>query len=178
MIFSETTIAGVFIVDIDRRSDDRGYFARTFCTQEFEAHGLESRFVQSNASFNARKGTLRGLHYQAAPFPEIKLVRCSRGAIFDVAVDLRQGSSTFRRWIGVELTHDNGRALYVPAGCAHGFQTLSADSEVLYMMGETYRAELARGVRWNDPAFGIEWPDGANAFLSERDAAYADFVAA
>jgi dTDP-4-dehydrorhamnose 3,5-epimerase len=175
MIISETRIQGVFVVDAEHRSDERGFFARTFCVDEFALHGLEPRFVQSNTSFNLRRGTLRGMHYQAEPFPEIKLVRCTRGAIFDVAVDLRPSSPTFKAWIGVELSQDNSRALYVPAGCAHGFQTLTPDAEVLYMMGETYRSELACGVRWNDPAFAIDWPL-AEPFLSERDASYPDFA--
>ncbi|RYH66890.1 MAG: dTDP-4-dehydrorhamnose 3,5-epimerase [Alcaligenaceae bacterium] len=175
MIISETRIQGVFVVDLERRADDRGYFARTFCEEEFDRHGLESRFVQCNSSFNVRRGTLRGMHYQAEPFPEIKLVRCTRGTIFDVAVDLRPDSPTFKAWVGVELSHDNSRALYVPAGCAHGFQTLTSDAEVLYMMGETYRNELACGVRWNDPAFAIDWPIDL-PFLSERDATYPDYA--
>lgn len=175
MIVRETRIQGVCIVDVERRSDDRGYFARTFCVEEFARHGLEARFVQCNSSFNAHRGTLRGMHYQAEPFPEIKLVRCTRGAIFDVAIDLRPESPTFKAWVGIELSQDNSRALYIPAGCAHGFQTLAADAEVLYMMGETYRSELARGVRWNDPAFAIDWPI-AQPHMSERDAAYPDFA--
>lgn len=175
MIFTKTALAGVWVIDLERREDERGYFARTFCFDEFGQRGLIDNFVQSNASFNRRAGTLRGMHFQAEPYPEVKLVRCTRGAIFDVAVDLRPESPTFRKWFGVELTEDNARSIYVPAGCAHGFQTLVPDSEVLYMMGETYRQDLARGVRWNDSAFNIHWPL-ADPVMSERDATYPDYT--
>ena len=173
MIFTQTSLGGVFCVDVERHEDQRGSFARTFCQHEFAAHGLPVNFVQSNISCNTRRGILRGMHFQADPHPEGKLVRCTRGAIWDVVIDLRSGSPSYRRWIGVELNEKNARALYIPEGCAHGFQTLTDDSEVLYLMSEFYYPELARGVRWNDPAFGIEWPI-ADAFLSERDASYPD----
>jgi dTDP-4-dehydrorhamnose 3,5-epimerase len=176
MRFTETRLAGAFLVEIEPRVDARGHFARTFCREEFARAGLPIDFPQCNLSFNDRRATLRGMHYQADPHPEGKLVRCTRGAIRDVIVDLRPGSPTFRQWIAVDLTQDNASALYVPVGFAHGFQTLCDRSEVLYQMTEVYHPGLARGVRWNDPAFGIEWPL-ADPILSERDAAYPDFAA-
>lgn len=171
MIFTETRLTGAFIVDIAPHTDERGHFARCYCIDTFAGHGIGFVPVQCNLSFNPHRGTLRGLHYQAVPVPDAKLVRCTRGAIFDVAVDLRSGSATHGEWVGVELTAENGRALFVPEGCAHGFQTLRPDSEVLYLMGAAYRPDLARGVRWDDPAFGIEWPEPA-PHLNLRDAAY------
>ncbi|UCH72689.1 MAG: dTDP-4-dehydrorhamnose 3,5-epimerase [Rhodospirillales bacterium] len=175
MKFTATKIPGVTVVEREARSDERGSFARTYCAREFGAAGLELRVAQTNLSANTRKGTLRGMHYQAHPNPDPKLVSCLRGAIFDVAVDLRPDSPAYRDWFGVELTDSNGLALFVPAGCAHGFLTLRERTEVGYLMGEFYVAELARGVRWNDPAFGIEWP-GQPAVISQRDASYPDFV--
>lgn len=173
MILTESRIAGVFVVDIAPQADERGHFARCYCAEVFGRHGIRFAPVQCNLSFNPHRGTLRGLHYQAPPVPDAKLVRCTRGAIFDVVVDLRPGSPTRSEWIGVELSADDGRALFVPEGCAHGFQTLRPESEVFYMMGAPYRAELARGARWNDPAFGIAWPEPAPR-LNARDAAYPD----
>jgi dTDP-4-dehydrorhamnose 3,5-epimerase len=163
------------VIELDRLEDERGFFARSFCRDEFAAHGLRSSFVQCNISFNARRGTLRGLHFQASPHEEAKLVRCTRGAVFDVIVDLRKASATYRQWIAVELGADNHRMLYVPEGFAHGFQTLEDASEVFYQMSETFRPEASRGVRWNDPAFGIDWPL-ANPTVSARDADYPDFA--
>jgi dTDP-4-dehydrorhamnose 3,5-epimerase len=174
MRFTPSELADIVIVDVEPHVDGRGLFARTFCEAEFAAAGLPTRFVQSSVSFNTRRGTLRGLHYQAPPKPEAKLVRCTHGTIHDVVVDLRPSSATFLRWISVELTAENRRALYIPGGCAHGFQTLTDDAEVLYLMTEFYAPELARGVRWNDPVFGVEWPI-ADPRLSERDATYPDF---
>jgi dTDP-4-dehydrorhamnose 3,5-epimerase len=171
LIFTPTPLAGLLVIDLERREDERGFFARSFCQDEFASHGLNARVVQCNVSFNARQGTLRGMHYQAPPHEEAKVVRCTRGAIWDVAVDLREHSATRWRWHGVELTADNRRALYVPEGFAHGFQTLTDDSEVLYQMSESYHADLARGVRWDDPRFGIRWPLPA-PILSERDRTY------
>jgi dTDP-4-dehydrorhamnose 3,5-epimerase len=176
MIFTETKLSGLVLIDMERREDDRGFFARSWCRDEFERHTLDTRLVQCNVSFNLRQGTLRGMHYQAEPHPEIKLVRCTMGAIYDVGVDLRPDSPTFRQWVGVELTAENRRALYIPAGFAHGFQTLTANSEVFYQMSEFYYPEAARGVRWNDPAFGIQWPL-PDPFLSDRDRTYPDFTA-
>ena len=158
MLFIETKLAGVYIIELEKIEDDRGFFARTFCQREFEAHGLNPRIAQCSVSFNRRKGTLRGMHYQVAPYEESKLVRCTMGAIYDVAVDLRPDSLTHKQWMAVELTEDNRRALYIPAGCAHGFQTLEDNSEVFYQMSEVYHPECARGLRWNDPVFGIQWP--------------------
>ena len=174
MRFTPTKLPNAVVVDVDGHVDNRGLFARTFCEHEFATAGLPTRFVQSSVSFNIRRGTLRGLHYQAPANPEGKLVRCTRGAIYDVVVDLRPSSPTFLEWISVELTAENRRGIYVPPGCPHGFQTLSDDAEVLYFMTEFYTPELARGVRWNDPIFGVEWPI-ADVTLSERDATYPDF---
>jgi len=176
MTFTETELPGAFLLDIAPSADERGFFARSWCSDEAAAHGLNPRVVQCSISSNARKGTLRGLHYQAAPFPEAKLVRCIAGAIYDVIVDLRPGSATRGRYVGVELTAANHRALYVPEGFAHGFLTLMDGSEVFYQMSEFYHPETARGVRWNDPAFAIAWP-APPAIISPRDAAYADFAA-
>nr|WP_047580539.1 dTDP-4-dehydrorhamnose 3,5-epimerase [Methylobacterium sp. ZNC0032] len=173
MILSETRIPGVFIVDLAPFADERGHFARCYCTDVFARHGIRFSPLQCNLSFNPHPGTLRGLHYQAEPVPDAKLVRCSRGAIFDVAVDLRDASPTRGEWVGVELDAANGRALFLPEGCAHGFQTLRPDSEVFYMMGAPYRADLSRGLRWNDPAFGIDWPNPVPR-LNARDAAWPD----
>jgi dTDP-4-dehydrorhamnose 3,5-epimerase len=175
MIFTPTALDGVWQIDPERLTDPRGHFARTFCAEEFSAHRLPSGFVQCSVSFNIQRGTLRGLHWQAEPHPEGKLVRCTSGAIFDVAVDLRPGSPTLHRWLGVELTAKNGRALYIPPGCAHGFQTLAGDSEVFYQMTEAYHADLSRGARWDDPAFGIAWPL-LPAAMSERDQEWPDFA--
>jgi dTDP-4-dehydrorhamnose 3,5-epimerase len=177
MRFVETPLNGAWVIDLDLLGDERGSFARTFDAEEFRARGLNPAVVQCNASFNAKRGTLRGMHYQAEPDGESKLVRCVRGSIFDVAVDLRAGSPTRRRWHGVELSAENHLAFYIPAGLAHGFQTLSDDCEVLYMMGHPYVPEAARGVRWDDPAFAIEWPaPGGERVISERDSRFADFA--
>ena len=174
MTFEETSIPGVWMVDLERREDPRGFFARTFCENEFADRGLLTRFVQCNLSSNLRRGTLRGMHWQNEPNPEVKLVRCIRGAVYDVVIDLRRDSPAYCKWIGVELSAANGRALYIPAGIAHGFQTLEDDTDLYYHMGEFYDASLAAGVRWNDPAFGIAWPLG-NPVLSDKDAAYPDY---
>ena len=173
MKFNETKLPGVFELDLEPYSDERGLFARSWCQKEFEAHNVNPRLVQCNVSFNLQKGTLRGMHYQAAPFPEAKLVRCTRGAIYDVAVDLRPESPTFREWIGVTLTAENRKMLYVPEGCGHGFLTLENKTEVFYQMSEFYHPELARRVRWDDPAFQILWPATVEV-ISERDRTYAD----
>jgi dTDP-4-dehydrorhamnose 3,5-epimerase len=175
MVFGETPIAGAVLIELEPLVDERGSFARTFAVDEFAANGLETRVVQCNTSTNTRAGTLRGLHYQASPHAEAKLVRCVRGSIFDVVVDLRPESPTYCVWYGVELSAANLRMLFVPAGLAHGFQTLEDDTEVLYQMSAEYSAEHARGVRWDDPVFGIEWPDTDVRTISERDRDYADF---
>lgn len=175
MKFAATPIPGVVVVTAEPAEDERGVFARTFCAAEFAAHGLILPVVQCNTSWNRRRGTLRGLHHQAEPHAEPKLVRCTQGRVWDVAVDLRRDSPAFRGWFGVELSAAARNALYVPAGCAHGFLTREDGCEVFYQMGESYRPELARGVRWNDPAFAIAWPF-APEVISERDAGYADFT--
>lgn len=176
MRFVKTPLPGVWVVEPDRLTDERGWFARTFDAKEFDARGLNADVVQCNTSFNARRGTLRGMHYQADPHGEQKLVRCVAGAVFDVAIDLRPDSATYCKWHGVELSAENGRALYVPAGLAHGFQTLADATEVFYQMGAPYVPDAARGVRFDDPAFGIVWPDVDVALtVSERDGSYPDF---
>lgn len=174
MQFSPTDLPGVFLIGLERHEDERGFFARSFCADEFNAHGLDPRVAQCSVSRNRRKGTLRGLHYQAAPHEEAKLVRCTLGGIYDVAVDLRPDSPAFRRWAAFELSSENGLGLYVPAGVAHGFQTLADDSEVFYQISVPYRPELARGVRFDDPAFGIRWPI-AEPIVNARDRTYPDF---
>jgi dTDP-4-dehydrorhamnose 3,5-epimerase len=175
MIFIETKLQGAFIIDIDRIEDERGFFARTWCQKEFEAHGLCTQLVQCNISFNKSKGTLRGMHYQAAPYAEAKLVRCTMGAIYDVIIDLRPDSPTFKRWVAVELRADNRRMLFIPEGFAHGFQTLADGSEVFYQMSQFYAPEYARGVRWDDPAFRVSWP-AEKRIISERDRGFPDFL--
>ena len=158
MTFTPTDLAGVFVVELAPVVDDRGFFARAFDPRAFAAQGLEAALPQTSLSFNTRRGTLRGMHFQRAPHEEVKLVRVVRGAIFDVALDLRPESPTRYRWVGVELSADNRRALYLPRGCAHGYQTLADDTEILYQMTDTYHPEAAGGVRWDDPAFAITWP--------------------
>jgi dTDP-4-dehydrorhamnose 3,5-epimerase len=168
MRFVEMSLAGAFVVEIEPSEDDRGSFARTFSRDEFEAHGLSTDIAQCSVSFNKVRGTLRGMHFQAEPYEECKLVRCTRGAIFDVIVDLRPESATYRRWFGTDLTPVNGRMLYVPKGFAHGFQTLEDATEVAYQISQAYVLSHARGVRFDDPAFGIEWPLAVTA-ISKRD---------
>lgn len=158
MKFTPAKIPGVWIVEQERFADDRGYFARTWCAEEFAAHGLNSRLLQCSTSFNLKRGTLRGLHFQAAPYAEDKLVRCTRGAIFDVAVDLRPESPTYKKWVGMELSEANGLALYIPQGFAHGFQTLADNSEVFYQMPQPYHPSAGRGMRWNTPWCAVAWP--------------------
>ena len=174
MIFKPTDLAGAYVIEPERKEDFRGYFARTFCEKEFASLGLETHIAQCSVSFNQRKGTLRGMHYQLAPFEEVKVVRCIRGAVYDVIIDLRRNSPTFKKHLAVELDGRNGSALYVPAGFAHGFQTLADDSEVFYQMSQYYSADHARGVRWDDPAFAILWPEDTRTIL-ERDRNYTDF---
>lgn len=171
MKFIETELKGALIIEPERLEDERGFFARVFCEHEFAAHGLETRLIQCNISFNRRKGTLRGMHYQAPPHEETKLVRCTMGAIYDVIVDLRPGSTTYRKWTAVELSADNHLMLYVPKGFAHGFQTLADNSEVFYQMSQFYVPDAARTLRWDDPAFGIVWP-AASPVVSARDRSY------
>ncbi len=171
MKFVPTLLSGAYVVEMTPLRDDRGFFARTFCSQEFAERGLNPNVAQCNASFNRKRGTLRGMHFQAEPHAEAKVVRCTQGVAWDVIVDLRAGSPTYRKWFGIELSAGARNALYIPEGFAHGFQTLTDDTEILYMMSESYYPESARGVRWDDPAFGIDWPI-ANPTMSERDRAY------
>lgn len=175
MIFTETYLPGAFIVESERLADERGFFARAWCRREFEARGLNPRLAQCSISFNARRGTLRGMHYQAAPFEEVKLVRCTSGAIYDAIIDLRPASPTFKRHLSVVLSAENRAMLYVPEGFAHGFQTLVDGAEVFYQMSEFYAPDHARGVRWDDPAFGIDWPP-AERIMADRDRLYPDFM--
>ena len=174
MIFTALSVAGAWRVDVERREDERGFFGRTFCAEEFAAHGLHCQFPQSNVSVNHRRGALRGMHFQAAPRPDPKLVRCVSGAIYDVVLDLRPDSPSYLAWEACELSAGSFTALFIPGGCAHGFQCLTDHAQVFYQMGDSYVADLARGVRWNDPAFGISWPLEVSA-ISPRDAAFADY---
>jgi dTDP-4-dehydrorhamnose 3,5-epimerase len=174
MIFKETKVPGVVEVHMEPKCDERGFFARSWCSEEFDRHGLRSNVVQCSISVNSRKGTLRGMHYQADRYAESKLVRCTKGAIYDVALDMRPSSETFLRWVATELTAANRVALYIPEGCAHGFLTMENETEVFYQMSEAYCPEAARGVRWNDPIFNIAWP-GKVEVISERDQTYPDF---
>jgi len=176
MTFTETALAGAFVIKPEMIKDERGFFARVWSEKEFAEHGLESRLVECNASFNLKKGTLRGMHYQLAPFAQAKLVSCLRGSIYDVIIDLRGNSPTFKKWVAVDLSANNRLMLYVPKGLAHGFQTLEDNTEVFYQMSEVYVPESASGVRWNDPAFGIEWPEDVRIIIA-RDTEYADFRA-
>jgi dTDP-4-dehydrorhamnose 3,5-epimerase len=174
--FSETALKGAFIIEPERIEDERGFFARTFCRREFEARGLNPDLVQCSISFNHQRATLRGMHYQSAPHGEAKLVRCTRGAIYDVIIDLRPQSPTFRRWVAVDISAENHLMVYVPEGFAHGFQTLQDETEVSYHISEFYSPERARGVRWNDPAFAIGWPI-ADPVISVRDQTHPEFIA-
>ncbi len=175
MIFTQTKLKGAFAVEIQKFEDERGFFARTWCRREFEAHGLDPGLVQCNISFNLKAGTLRGMHYQAKPFEEAKLIRCTRGAIHDVIVDLRPDSPTFGQHVSFLLTSENRRMLFVPKSFGHGFLTLEDETEVFYQMSEFYSPEHARGFRWNDPRFAIDWPYEINV-ISERDRSYPDFI--
>ena len=174
MIFTETPLPGAYLIDLEKRGDDRGFFARAFCEREFAQHGLVDRFVHANTSLSAREGTLRGMHYQLAPQAETKMVRCIRGALYDVILDLRKGSPTFGKSFGAELTAENRRMMYVPRGFAHGFLTLAANTEAFYMVSAFYAPEWERGVRWNDPRFAIHWP-AVPAVISDKDARQRDF---
>jgi dTDP-4-dehydrorhamnose 3,5-epimerase len=176
MNFTETPLAGAFVVVLAPISDTRGSFARSFCRRSFADHGIDFSVAQCNVSRNIRRGTLRGMHFQRVPHEEAKLVRCSRGALWDVIVDLRHDSHTRGRWFGLELSEDNHTSLYVPAGFAHGFQTLTDDTVVDYTMSEFYQSGAADGVRWDDPAFGITWPID-NPIMADRDKSYADWHA-
>ncbi len=168
MIFTELAIKGVFLIEPEQREDERGFFARTFCVEEFSAHGLDPTIAQCNISFNRRRGTLRGLHYQAPPYAEVKLVRCTAGAVFDVVVDIRPDSPTFKKWLGVELYARHRKMLYIPEGFAQGFQTLEDSTELFYQMSKAYVPEAARVLRWDDPSLAVVWPLSVTC-VSERD---------
>ena len=174
MKFTETELKGAYIIDIEPFVDERGFFARAWCQNEFEEHGLTTRIAQANISFNHKKGTLRGMHYQVPPYGEVKIIRCTRGALYDVIIDLRPDSETYRQWIGVELSAENHRILYVPEQFGHGFQTLQDNTEATYQVSEFYAPGAERGLRWNDPAFGIAWPLEVTV-ISEKDQTWADF---
>jgi len=174
VIFKETPLKGAFVIEPEKLEDDRGFFARAWCRKEFERHGLITRLVQSNISFNHKRGTVRGMHFQTEPGKETKLVRCTRGAVYDVIVDLRVGSATYLKWFGVELTADNYRMLYVPEDFAHGYKTLTDEAEVFYQVSEFYSPECEQGVRWDDPAIGIEWPEDTKVVISEKDRSWPD----
>lgn len=174
MVFQETPLPGAYVVEIERRSDPRGFFARAWCARELEQAGVSVDFVQANIGYSARRGTLRGLHLQVAPHGETKLVRCTRGAIYDVAVDLRPDSPAYLQWVGVELTAENHRMLLVPEGCAHGYLSLSDDAEVFYAVSAYYHPAAERGYRYDDPAFGIDWPEEVRV-VSEKDLSWAPY---
>ncbi len=173
MIFTETSLPEAYLIELEHVDDERGFFARAWCSDEFKQHGLVNGFVQCNISFNTIAGTLRGMHFQIAPYPEVKVVRCTMGAIYDVIVDLRPNSPAFKQWYGVTLSADNRLMYYIPDGCAHGFVTLTDKTEVFYQMSEFYHPECARGVRWNDPAFDIRWPLEPRV-ISMKDQQYGD----
>lgn len=175
MIFKETELEGAFVIEFQPMFDNRGLFARAWCQKEFEDHGLISDFVQANVTFSHKRGTLRGLHYQIEPHEEVKLVRCTRGAIFDVIIDLRPGSSTYGRWIATDLCAENRRMIYIPAGFAHGYQILEDDTEVYYQVGQFYAPRYERGIRWDDPAFGINWPISDPLILSDKDKSWSPY---
>ena len=174
MIFTQTSLKGTYIIEPERLEDERGFFARTFCRKEFKTYGLNPNFVQCNISYNRKKGTLRGLHFQAKPYEEAKIVRVTRGIIYDVILDLRTNAPTFKQWIAIELSEENRKMVYIPEGLAHGFQTLQDETEVFYQMSEYYSPESARSVRWNDPAFNMEWPI-QEKIISAKDSRYSDF---
>lgn len=174
MIFTETRIKGAYIIEIEKIEDKRGFFGRSWCTNEFEEHGLNPNICQANVSFSKKKGTLRGMHYQKAPYQEVKIVQCTRGSIFDVIIDLRKNSPTYKEWIGVELTQDSYQMLYIPEDFAHGFITMEDHCVVSYLMTHLYTPGSAAGIRWNDPAFNIQWPFEPT-ILSEKDKSFPDF---
>ena len=174
MKFYKAELEGAYIIELDKLEDQRGFFARTWCQKEFEEQGLAARIAQANVSFNTRAGTLRGMHYQDAPKEETKLIRCTRGALYEVIIDLRRGSPTYKRWICAELTEQNYKMLYVPAQFAHGYVTLEDKTEMIYFMSEFYTPGVERGLRWNDPEFGIIWPRPVEV-ISDKDANWPDF---
>jgi len=169
MKFIETRVLGAILIDLEPRRDERGFFARSFCQREFEAKDLNTQFLQANISYNHEAGTLRGMHWQDEPHAEVKVARCTRGVIFDVALDLRHDSPSYLKWAAAELSAENGRALYIPRGCAHGYLTLTPGAEIHYLVSTFYAPTHNRGVLWNDPAFAIAWPETEKRFISERD---------
>ena len=175
MEFRELSIQGAYLIRIAPVSDERGFFARAFCEEAFAERGLCARFVQTSLAYTRRRGTIRGLHYQVFPHGEAKLIRCIRGAVWDVCVDLREGSPTYGQWLGAELSAENRDMLYAPAGCAHGYQALRDDTEVLYSVSSPYAPEYERGIRWDDPAFGIEWKSVGEVILSDKDTAWGNY---
>jgi len=175
VIFEKTKLKGAYIIKLEKLKDERGFFARSFCKREFEQHGLNTNVVQYNLSFSKKKGTLRGMHYQIKPHQETKLINCVRGAIYDVIIDLRPNSTTYKKWLSLELSVDDYKMIYVPEGFAHGFQTLEDNTAVYYLVSEFYTPEYERGVRWNDPMFNITWPDAVPTVISEKDKSYEDF---
>jgi len=175
VIFTETELRGAFLIDLEPHSDERGFFARVWCEREFEQHGLSTKVVQCNVAYNHTKSTLRGMHYQAPPHAEIKLVRCTRGGVYDVIVDLRPESPTYLRWLGVELTAENRRTLYVPEGFAHGYQTLADETETYYQVSASYEPTAERGVRWDDPAVDIVWPQTERRIIAAKDLAWPNY---
>lgn len=176
MIFTETMIKGLYIIEPELHTDERGFFARSFCKEEFRNHGLETNIVQCNISYNKKRGTLRGMHYQGPPFEEVKIVSCTKGSIYDVVIDLRNDSLTCCQWVATELSEKNFKMMYIPRGCAHGFQTLEDDCRVYYQMTEFYHPECARGVRWDEPRFAIEWPANQKRIVSDKDQKYQKFM--
>jgi dTDP-4-dehydrorhamnose 3,5-epimerase len=176
VIFQTTKLPGAFLIELERKEDERGFFARAWCENEFAEHHLEGKIVQCNISFNKKRGTLRGMHYQSHPHAEIKVIRCTRGSIYDVIVDLRPESPQYKQYLSVILSAETRSMLYVPKGFAHGFQTLEDETEVFYHMSEHYTPHAAKGFRWNDPAFKISWPDAVR-IISERDCSYPNFAA-
>jgi len=176
MIFKPTAVAGAFVIELDKREDDRGFFSRAWCKQEFEHYGLNAKFVQGNWAFTRERGTLRGLHYQIAPHQEAKLVLCIQGSIFDVIVDLRPGSITHRKWAGTAISASDRKLIYVPEGCAHGYLSLADDTELFYQTTQLYFPESERGLRWDDPAFGIVWPVTEPARISDKDRNWPDYL--
>ena len=176
MIFKETKLKGAFVIEPEKHEDERGFFERTWCQKEFKVHRLNPNTVQANIAFSLQKDTLRGMHYQINPYQEAKLVRCIRGAVFDVVIDLRPDSITYCEWLGVELSSENHKMLYVPEGFAHGYQTLENNSEVFYLVSQFYTPDAERGVRWDDPVFDIEWPKTSDLVISEKDKNWPDYL--
>jgi len=176
MFFKEAKLHGSFIIELQKLEDERGFFARAWCQREFENHGIDVAWVQANLAYTRYQGTLRGLHYQVAPHAEAKLVRCIKGAVFDVSVDLRSGSSTYKQWSGVELSANNHKMVYIPAGCAHGYQALTDEVELFYQVSQFYDSDSERGIRYNDPAFGLEWPLNVEV-ISDKDKSWPDYIA-